>query len=250
MKDLTYIIPVFGLKDDKVAVDNVKKAIASIGKGKKIITVGSKDDLELVKGTEKVVNDGDLSYPSQVMTALNSVTTKYFTVIEQDDTVNEKWYDYVEEYLKTDDNEIFGYLPLTEVEDTETGEIIGYANEAFWASSFSEELGYLDSNCMEDYFNFNTSGGIFKTKEFLALGGLKTSMKLTFWYEFLLRVLYKEKKIYVIPRVGYFHKINRKGSLTDIYSSTMSEKEADWWIELAKKEFFFPQDRKKTYEEE
>ena len=27
----------------------------------------------------------------------------------------------------------------------------------------------------------------------------------------------------------------------------MTEKEADWWIDLAKKEYFFPQDRKKTY---
>jgi hypothetical protein len=31
------------------------------------------------------------------------------------------------------------------------------------------------------------------------------------------------------------------------FSATMSEKEAEWWIDLAKKEYFFPQDRKKTY---
>ena len=30
----------------------------------------------------------------------------------------------------------------------------------------------------------------------------------------------------------------------------MDEREADWWIDLAKKEYFFPQDRKKTYTED
>ena len=30
----------------------------------------------------------------------------------------------------------------------------------------------------------------------------------------------------------------------------MSVKEADWWIDLAAKEMYFPQDRKKIYEEE
>ena len=30
----------------------------------------------------------------------------------------------------------------------------------------------------------------------------------------------------------------------------MSETEANWWINLAKKEYFFPHDRNKTYQEE
>jgi hypothetical protein len=29
----------------------------------------------------------------------------------------------------------------------------------------------------------------------------------------------------------------------------MTEKEAEWWIDLAKKEYFFPHDRKKVYKE-
>ena len=39
-------------------------------------------------------------------------------------------------------------------------------------------------------------------------------------------------------------------SVTKIYTETVTAKEADWWIDLAKKEYFFPQDRKKTYTED
>ena len=60
----------------------------------------------------------------------------------------------------------------------------------------------------------------------------------------------KGKKIYVIPKVGYYHTANRPGSITMNYVDTMTEREADWWIDLAKKEYFFPQDRKKTYTED
>lgn len=250
MKDITFIFPVFNL-DTKEKVERLTEAYKSLGKGKKeVIFVGKKEDLDLVtfKGVKKIENDGDLSYPSQVMLALKSVETPYFTVLEQDDYVNDKWFDYLEEYFKNDNGEIFGYLPLTEL--LINGEVVGYANEAFWASSFSEEIGYLDLPALEDYLNFNVHGGVFKTSEFLSLGGLKTSMKLTFWYEFILRALYKQKRIYVVPRVGYFHRLEVEGSLNETYKNNMSEKEAEWWIELAKKEYYFPQDRNKTYEEE
>ena len=252
MKNITFIIPVFHLNEEenkKLFTDAVK----SIGKDSLIVAVGAKEDLDLItnKKVKKVENTtGNLSYPKQVMLGVENVETEYFSVVEQDDKVNEAWYNYLTEYMERDVDGIFAYLPLTEVIDYASHETIGYANEAFWASSFSEEIGFLDMAAMEDYLNFNTSGAVFKTKEFLSLGGLKTSMKLTFWYEFILRALYKEKKMFVVPRIGYFHLINRKGNLTDIYSSTLSEKEAEWWIELAKKEFYFPQDRNKVYEEE
>ena len=252
MKDITFIIPVFQL-DKEENKKLFSDAVKSLGKDATILVVGSKEDLALVtnKKVKKVENaTEDLSYPKQVMLALENVDTEYFSVVEQDDKVNEEWYKYLDEYIKRDVDGIFAYLPLTEVVDYKSQEVIGYANEAFWASSFSEEIGFLDMAAMEDYLNFNTSGGVFKTKEFLSLGGLKTSMKLTFWYEFILRALYKEKKMFVVPRIGYFHSINREGNLTDVYSTTMSEKEVEWWLELAKKEFYFPQDRNKKYEEE
>lgn len=252
MKDLTYIFPLYNLKDNAALAE---EAIKSVGDNAKIIFVGTDEDVDAAakfnKNAKRIAVDAkDLSYTYQVMTALGQVDTEFFTVIEQDDTVDSRWYDLIDEYLKKDADEIFAYLPLTEVVDYKTKEVIGYANEAFWASSFSEEVGYLDLGALEDYLNFNVSGGVFRTKDFLSLGGLKTSMKLVFWYEFLMRALYKKKRIFVVPRIGYFHKVNVPNSITDEYTKNMSQKEADWWIELAKKEYYFPQDRNKKYEEE
>lgn len=250
MKDLTIIIPIVELNAEKFQF--YTKAIES-AKGENIIVVGSP---EAIKSAQQnicpvtyIENKGDTCYAAQVNLAVKSVKTKYFSVLEFDDVYSKIWLKNVEEYISVDTEDTFGYFPLTEIVDNQTKQVIGYANEAFWASSFSEEIGVLDINSIQDYLNFNTSGAVFKTEEFIALGGLKESMKLVFWYEFLLRVIYKEKRIYVIPKVGYFHTVNREGNMTTEYASTMSPKEADWWIDLAKKEYFFPQDRKKTYEE-
>ena len=49
-------------------------------------------------------------------------------------------------------------------------------------------------------------------------------MKLTFWYEYLLRAVNNGKKIYVIPKVGYRHHILRDDSLSDFYSKNMEIK--------------------------
>ena len=251
MKDITFIFPLFNLSEGD-RLTKLNRAVASVANQGNVLFVGKKEDLDLVESEgKKVVNDTDnLTYPAQVMLGVKAVDTEYFSVVEQDDVVSDKWAACVEEYIKHFNGEVFGYLPLTEVVDDKSNETISYANEAFWASSFSEELGFLDLNAIQDYLNFNASGGVFKTKEFLSLGGLKTSMKLVFWYEFLMRVLYKQKKIFVTPRVGYFHYSDVEGCPTDQYANSMDEKEVDWWVELAKKEYYFPQDRNKTYEEE
>ncbi len=253
MEKITVIIPVVKLGDK--GLELFKKAYESAKKqADKIIVVGPKEDVELAESVKhaaakwvSIYNDGDTSYPAQVMLAVDSVKTDYFCVLEYDDVLTDNWFKSVETYFN---DECSGYLPLTEVIDDKTNTTIAYSNEAFWATSFCEELGYLDIESLQDYLNFNTSGAVFRKADFLQVGGLKTSMKLVFWYEFLLRALYKQKKFYVVPKVGYIHTANREGCLTDEYRSKMSPKEVEWWLELAKKEYFFPQDRNKTYEEE
>jgi hypothetical protein len=253
MKDLTVIIPILSL-DSKEKKDMFKKALKSASGAETIIVVGNS---EAIYGIEKVnknvillENTGNTEYTAQVNFAVDNVKTKYFSVLEYDDTFSKIWFANVEKYISVDTDNTFAFLPLTEIIDAPSNEIIGYANEAVWASSFSEEIGYLDNESMQDYINFNTSGAIFKTEDFKTLGKLKESMKLVFWYEFLLRALYKEKRIFVIPKIGYYHYVNREGSITSEYAKNMSVKEADWWIDLAAKEMYFPQDRKKIYEEE
>ena len=253
MKDLTVIIPIEVL--DTAEKQELFIAALSSVDDSNVLVVGDKKaidglaDINLSKFTfATLVNTSrSKNYAGQVNFALKSVKSKYFSVLEFDDTYSPIWFKNLEMYIENDTEDTFAFLPLTEVVDYNSKGIIGYANEAVWASSFSDELGCLDIQGLENYLNFNASGGVFKTEDFLSLGGLKASMELVFWYEFLMRALYKEKRVFVIPKVGYFHLVNRPGCMTTKYAETMSEKEADWWIDLAKKEYFFPQDRKKTY---
>ena len=256
MKNLTVIIPLDNLETEEKK-NLLLNALKSVDDSK-IVIVGPKKAMENLDSMDlskfkftKLTNTGkDKSYAAQVNMAAKEIKTDYFSVLEYDDTYTGIWFKNVEAYIASDANNIFAFLPLTEVKDYRTGEIIAYSNEAVWASSFSDEIGYYDLQCIEDYFGFNASGGVFKTEDFNAAGGLKASMKLVNWYEFFMRMLYKGKKIFVIPKVGYYHIVNRPGSITETYATEMSEKEAEWWIDLAKKEYFFPQDRKKVYKEE
>lgn len=255
MENLTVIIPITTLDTDEKK-EMFVKAISSVDDSN-IIVVGDSQAIESLP-QDKIKdyiftivenNTNNINYASQVNFALKKVKSDYFTVLEYDDIFSPIWFKMLKKYMDADVNDTFAFLPLTEVVDYETKLPFGYSNEAVWASSFSEELGYYDIQSLEYNLNFNTSGGVFKTEDFKNIGGLKSSMELVFWYEFLLRALYKGKKIFVIPKVGYYHTVNRPDSITNVYANTMSEKEADWWIDLAKKEYFFIKDRNKTYKE-
>lgn len=258
MKDLTVIIPVH--KYDESIKTMLDKALESFNKANSsneasLIIVGP---TKIVKELSEIYKDTQIQYvetkksdfSSQINAAAKAVATKYFSILEFDDEYTENWFKNVETYINAS-YDVSVYLPLTEIvmaDHPERGSV-GYVNEAVWASSFSDEIGYLDLDCLQEYMNFNTTGGVFKTEDFLGIGGLKTSMKLSFWYEYMLRSVYNGKKIFVIPKVGYKHLLAREDSLSSEYNTNMGEKEADWWIDLAKKEYYFKTDRKKTYEE-
>ena len=262
MKQITTIIPVHKFDEEvktllgtavKSFIETSKEAPATL------LFVGPKDVLAKIQENKiaEDVKDGALYvesknpwFSAQINTAVKAVTTDYFSILEYDDEYSPIWFKNVEKYIKTGDD-VSIYLPLTEIFDYEHKEQgpVGYVNEAVWASSFSEKLGYFDNECLQDYLIFNTTGGVFKTKDFIELGGLKESIKLSFWYEFLLRAINKGKNVFVIPKVGYFHLVNRTDSLAIDYAKTMSDAESEFWIELARKEYLYKTDRKKTYEE-
>ncbi len=92
---------------------------------------------------------------------------------------------------------------------------------------------------------------IMKKSKYEEVGGLKSSMKLTFNYEFLLRATYNDTVIMTIPKVGYKHTNQRADSLFWDYKfnkdKQLTPDEAKFWIELAKLEYFFTKDRKVEY---
>ena len=251
MKDLTIIVPITELTKEESALFD--KAIESAKKHTdNIIVIGSKNTLNSVNtnGLTTIENEENTEFSPQVNKAVENVKTKYFSILEFDDYFNDIWSKNVEKQIEMGED-ISLYLPLTEVVDYKNLDkgSIGYVNEVVWASSFSDNIGYLDLECVEAYPNFNLTGGVFKTEDFKSVGGLKPSIKLSYWFEFLLRFLYNGKKAYVIPKVGYVHFLSRPNSVSDNYTRTMKEEEAEWWMNLAKKEYFFKKDRNKTYDE-
>jgi hypothetical protein len=131
------------------------------------------------------------------------------------------------------------FMCLEDITDFNNGKYIGFGNAEAYASAFSNELGFIDYDCLQNYFDFYLTGSVFNIKDWIEVGGLKTNIKLTFWYEWLLRATNKNKKVFVIPKVGYNHSLGREGSLVNIYRKNMSQDEIQWHFDLAKREHFF-----------
>lgn len=249
MKELVVIIPMheFGKENIELlnkAVDSVPSEInvlLSVPKGvdgKKL--KGISDRLGVVSESE------GSSFAELVNAAVDKIEEKWFSILEFDDTYTPIWFDNVKKYMEYMP-EVSVFMPLEDITDFNNGRYIGFGNEAAWASSFSNEIGYIDNECLQNYFDFYMTGSIFNTADWKEIGGLKPSIKVTFWYEFLLRATNKSKKVYVIPKVGYNHSLGRKNSLVEIYKSTMTQEETQWWFDLCKREYLFKEDRKKTY---
>lgn len=170
-------------------------------------------------------------------------------ILEYDDEFNSLWFDEVQREQE-DKLDVSVFLPLTEIIDYDSNKFLSYGNEAPWASSFSNEIGYIDNESLQQFFDFYLTGSIFNLKDWTYVGGLKESFKLTFWYEFLLRLTHNEKKAYVIPKLGYKHYVNRPQSLHMLMSKEMTQDESQWWYNLALEEYTYKKDRKKEYKKE
>jgi glycosyltransferase involved in cell wall biosynthesis len=193
-----------------------------------------------------VENDGETDFASQVNLGVSKAKSEWVSFLELDDEYANIWFKNVLEYTKAHTNvELF--MPLV-VDVDAKGSFVGFTNEAVWATGFSDELGVLDLNALLMYQNFNIDGIVIKKSIFESYGGFKPSIKLTFIYEFLLRMTFKDVKVMTIPRFGYKHVNQRPGSLFDNYKNTIDPAEARWWLSQAKKEYYFDKDRKITYE--
>ena len=257
MKELGIIIPMheFG----KENIELVNKAIDSVPEGMPIClsvpkgttpskVKGLSDRAALVPATEGGSSFAEL-VENGVKAFSNNPDIKWFSILEFDDTYTPIWLDNVKKYIDfMPDTSVF--MCLEDITDFNDGKYIGFGNEAAWASSFSNEIGFIDLDCLQNYFDFYLTGSVFNLKDWLEVGGLKPSIKITFWYEWLLRATNKSKSVFVIPKVGYNHTLGRKGSLVEQYRGEISNEESQWWFDLAKREYFYKEDRKKEYNPE
>lgn len=241
MKELVVIIPMneFGKKN----IELLNKAVESVPSELNVLlSVPNGTDGKKLKGISDrlgVVSESEgSSFAELVNAAANTIEEKWFSILEFDDTYTPIWYDNAKKYIEfMPSTSVFMYLE--DITDFNDGRYIGFGNEAAWASAFSNEIGFIDNDCLQNYFDFYMTGSIFNTADWKEVGGLKPSIKITFWYEWLLRATNKNKTVYVIPKVGYNHKLGRKGSLIETYKSTISQEETQWWFDLAKKEYIF-----------
>jgi hypothetical protein len=145
---------------------------------------------------------------------------------------------------------VSAFLPIVVDVDQKTN-FAGFTNEATFAANFTPEMGILTNETLMDYQNFQLSGIVIKKESFIDYGLLKPSFKLTFGYEFFLRMTYNSIRIMTIPKIGYKHMNLREGSIFWNYKNgddIISPDEVKFWVESAKKEFFFINDRAIKYE--
>ena len=257
--NITVIVPINALSETEVPYFD--KAINSIKNmetkpDEVIITMCNCEDLNKFineynfdgLNVTKLINPDANNFAKQINFAAASVKTKYFSILEFDDEYTSKWFSHIKIYEKHYP-EVKIFLPIV-VDINPEKAFLGLTNEAVWAMNFGDELGFLDEQSLNNFPNFQTSGAVIETESFLTFGGFKSNIKLTFIYELLLRLIHQDVKAMTIPKVGYIHTNLRENSLFWSYKvnqeMAISPKEADFWIQMARKEYFYPYEREIT----
>jgi GT2 family glycosyltransferase len=196
-----------------------------------------------------VENKGEFDFSTQVNLGVKNAKSKWVSVLEFDDEYATIWFKNVKRFVESYDD-VSAFLPLV-VDTDDKGVFVGFTNEATFAASMTSDMGHLTNDLLLTYQNFQSSGMVIDKEVFESLGGFKKSMKLTFVYEFLLRLTYNSVKIMTIPKIGYKHMNMREGSIFWNYKNSeekLSDDEVVFWINSAKKEHFFTSDRNIKYE--
>lgn len=197
-------------------------------------------------------------FAHMVNSAVSEINTDYFSILEFDDEYSSIWFKNATKYIKQyPDVDIF----LSHVIDVDDkNNFIGTTNEVVWSLGFVNgntpedsynNLGFLDLDSLKSFPNFQLSGAVIKKSTYEDVGGIKANLKLSFIYEFLMRMTYNGYKVMTIPKSGYKHMNMRPNSLFWRYKNDdrykLSQDEGKFWMTTALKEYFFNFDREITY---
>jgi hypothetical protein len=259
MKNITILVPVHKLDNDydkmlENALDSVKefhndvkvKIICPEKLNKKIkeFNFGQKLEVEVIYNTSK-----ETDFCSQINLGIDACDTEWFSILEVDDEYQKPWLKSMNEYL-TEYPDVDVFLTIVKDIDPE-GEFASFTNESVWAYGFSDKQGVLDNEVLLEYQNYQTSGGLYRTSVIKNNGSFKSNIKLTFSYELLLRLTNNGVNVMSVPKIGYRHVNLREDSLFWNYKNDekekLTEKEVKFWLETAKKEFFYKNKREINY---
>jgi glycosyltransferase involved in cell wall biosynthesis len=189
------------------------------------------------------------NYSRQLNHGVENSNSAWVSPFEFDDEYSSIWFKNVELYMNHY-KDVDAFLPIV-VDIDNKGLFAGFTNEATFAANFTSEIGILSNETLQNYQNFQTSGMVIKKELFSKYGGMKSSLKLTFVYEFLLRVTHNAARVMTIPKIGYKHVNLREGSIFWNYKNgddVLTQDEVKFWIDTAKKEYYFFDDRTIKYE--
>lgn len=258
MKNITVILPIHTMDEEyeimlKNAVDSVEQFYNDV----KLIIVAPKLVASVIKiETDKleyriIENESDTDFCSQVNLGIENCDTEWFSILEVDDEYKKSWLTSMNTYM-TENPEVDVFLSLVKDINVE-GAFLSFTNEATWAYGFTEKQGFLDNEALLEYQNFQINGGLYRTSVIKENGLLKSNVKLTFGYEFLLRLTHNNVLIMTVPKIGYQHVNFRENSLFWSYKNNEETKlsvgEVKFWLDTAKKEFFFKNKREINYVE-
>lgn len=258
MKNITIVLPIHKINEEykEMLLNAVESAKEFYNDVKLLIVAPEKIKKELSKidlGQKLEIiyhfHNSESDFCNQINIGAKACDTEWFSILEVDDEYQKTWLKSINQYMvEYPDAEVI--LPIVKDVNTQ-GTFTNYTNESVWAYGFSETQGILDNEVLMEYQNYQISGGLYKTKTFLDNGGLKDNIKLTFGYEFLLRLTHNGVKIVIVPKIGYRHVNLREDSLFWLYkndaTNKLKENEAKFWVETAKKEFFFNNKRDIKY---
>jgi hypothetical protein len=256
-KNITIIIPVHKIEGDyKLMLENAISSVEDFHNDVFVSIVCPKSVADQLneKLSEKldikiVVNKGETDFCSQINLGIDECTTTWFSILEMDDELKPIWLKSMNDYVKTY-TDVSVFLPIVKDVNVE-GKFLTFMNESAWAYGFTDRQGFLDNEVLLEFQNYQTSGGLYNTQVIKDNGKFKENMKLTFSYEFLLRLTNNGVQIMTVPRVGYQHVNFRDDSLFWLYKNNeetkLSPDEVKFWLDSAKKEFFFKNKRDINY---
>lgn len=249
--------PKISISEKNEAGETIQKEIAAEGKINYTLEETNSDNFA------KLFNEG-FNY------ALKN-EYEFYSMIEYDDVVDFKWYEYSLEYAKALPEVTGGLLPLTR--EISNGSFLAFFNEAPWVENLADVPGIYDLTLLTKYNCMNITGSVFrvdglkkfaiKTENSDYIKIMKENIKINSIQEFFLRMVYKDLKFYNVPRLGYEHRIDRPVKVFDYFSSKVprdlvgrskevggvTPAEYNFWMQKAKSEYYYPKERELVYTE-
>ncbi len=258
MKKITILLPLHKIDDEySVMLNNAVSSLEDFHNDVVLMIIcppNVKNSLSNLSQKLEIVyqvNSGDVGFCDQINLGISKCETEWFSILEVDDEFRKVWLKSMNTYM-IENPDVDVFLPVVKDVNVE-GTFISFTNESAWAYGFTEKQGFIDNEVLLDYQNYQTSGGLFRTNVIKENGMFKENIKLTFSYELLLRLTHNGVKIMTVPKIGYQHVNFREESLFWSYKNNeetkLSEGEVKFWLDSAKKEFFFKNKRDIKYVE-